>query len=71
MMALDFDLIVIGSGPGGYTAAIRAAQVALRVEVDHLPPDPLRLLGGVPLGDRALGLVMQCRTEANRHLRQA
>jgi len=26
----DFDLIVIGSGPGGYVAAIRAAQLGLR-----------------------------------------
>ena len=34
-----FDLIVIGSGPGGYTAAIRAAQLGLRtaiVEEDRL-----------------------------------
>jgi len=27
----DFDLIVIGAGPGGYVAAIRAAQLGLRV----------------------------------------
>ena len=26
-----FDLVIIGSGPGGYTAAIRAAQLGLRV----------------------------------------
>ena len=26
-----FDLIVIGSGPGGYVAAIRAAQLGLSV----------------------------------------
>jgi len=26
-----FDLVVIGSGPGGYTAAIRAAQLGMRV----------------------------------------
>ncbi|MGE0159572.1 MAG: dihydrolipoyl dehydrogenase [Gemmatimonadales bacterium] len=34
-----FDLIVIGSGPGGYVAAIRAAQLGLRVacvEDQHL-----------------------------------
>jgi dihydrolipoamide dehydrogenase len=31
-MAKDnFDLIVIGAGPGGYTAAIRAAQLGMRV----------------------------------------
>jgi dihydrolipoamide dehydrogenase len=27
----DFDLVVIGAGPGGYVAAIRAAQLGLRV----------------------------------------
>jgi dihydrolipoamide dehydrogenase len=27
----DFDVIVIGAGPGGYVAAIRAAQLGLRV----------------------------------------
>jgi len=29
----DYDLLVIGSGPGGYVAAIRAAQLGLRVAV--------------------------------------
>jgi dihydrolipoamide dehydrogenase len=29
----NFDLIVIGAGPGGYVAAIRAAQLGLRVAV--------------------------------------
>jgi dihydrolipoamide dehydrogenase len=27
----SFDLIIIGSGPGGYVAAIRAAQLGLHV----------------------------------------
>jgi dihydrolipoamide dehydrogenase len=30
MADTDFDVIVIGSGPGGYVAAIRAAQLGLR-----------------------------------------
>lgn len=30
---MNFDLIVIGSGPGGYVAAIRAAQLGLQVAV--------------------------------------
>ena len=32
-MAAEFDLIVIGSGPGGYVAAIRAAQLGFRTAV--------------------------------------
>src|ERR1700751_2518410 len=30
---MDFDLIVIGSGPGGYVAAIRAAQLGLKTAI--------------------------------------
>lgn len=29
----DFDLIIIGGGPGGYTAAIRGAQLGMKVAV--------------------------------------
>src|ERR1700720_5001216 len=32
-MSDAFDVIVIGSGPGGYVAAIRAAQLGLKVAV--------------------------------------
>lgn len=32
-MALELDVVVIGAGPGGYTAAIRAAQLGKRVAV--------------------------------------
>ena len=38
-MANSYDVIVIGSGPGGYIAAIRAAQLGLKVAVverEHL-----------------------------------
>ncbi len=31
MAEMEFDLIVIGSGPGGYVCAIRAAQLGLKV----------------------------------------
>ncbi|MCA6309911.1 dihydrolipoyl dehydrogenase [Phenylobacterium sp.] len=30
---MDFDLVVVGAGPGGYVAAIRAAQLGLRVAI--------------------------------------
>ncbi|MBI1956389.1 MAG: dihydrolipoyl dehydrogenase [Acidobacteria bacterium] len=32
-MAAEFDLVILGSGPGGYVAAIRAAQWGLRTAV--------------------------------------
>ena len=40
-----FDLIVIGAGPGGYVAAIRAAQLGMRVACVELEP----ALGGTCL----------------------
>ncbi len=30
---MKYDLIVIGSGPGGYVAAIRASQLGMTVAV--------------------------------------
>src|SRR3954470_17658305 len=33
MAETDFDLIVIGSGPGGYVAAIRGAQLGMKTAV--------------------------------------
>ena len=30
MADYDYDVLVIGAGPGGYVAAIRAAQLGLR-----------------------------------------
>jgi len=41
----DYDLVVIGAGPGGYTAAIRAAQLGMKVAVVEKDP----ALGGTCL----------------------
>ena len=43
-MAEKYDLIVLGSGPGGYVAAIRAAQLGLKVAIVER-----ELLGGICL----------------------
>ncbi|MDU4704814.1 MAG: FAD-dependent oxidoreductase, partial [Corynebacterium sp.] len=32
-MAEHFDLVVLGGGPGGYVAAIRASQLGLKTAV--------------------------------------
>src|SRR6201994_3656931 len=41
---MDFDVLVIGSGPGGYVAAIRAAQLGLKTAIRER-----ELLGGICL----------------------
>ena len=43
-MAESYDLIVLGSGPGGYVAAIRAAQLGMKVAIVER-----ELLGGICL----------------------
>ena len=43
--AYDFDLVVLGAGPGGYTAAFRAADLGLKVGLVERWPQ----LGGVCL----------------------
>jgi dihydrolipoamide dehydrogenase len=43
--AYDFDVVVLGAGPGGYTAAFRAADLGLRVALVERSPT----LGGVCL----------------------
>ena len=41
----EYDLVVIGAGPGGYVAALRAAQLGMNVACVELEPD----LGGTCL----------------------
>src|SRR5262245_50518714 len=38
MAEQDFDLIIIGSGPGGYVAGIRAGQLGMKVAVVERDP---------------------------------
>ena len=43
--AMTYDLVVIGSGPGGYVCAIRAAQLGMKVAV----VEKMKTLGGTCL----------------------
>lgn len=47
----DFDVIVIGGGPGGYVAAIRCAQLGMKTACvdDYVNPQGVSSLGGVCL----------------------
>src|SRR5580698_3451056 len=42
---MSYDLVVIGSGPGGYVCAIRAAQLGMKVAV----VEKMKTLGGTCL----------------------
>src|SRR3990172_6933193 len=58
-----FDLVILGAGPGGYVAAIRAAQLGLRVAVverEHL--------GGVCLNWGCIPTKALLRTAEIHHL---
>ena len=46
-MAQSFDMVVIGSGPGGYVCAIRGAQLGLKVAV--IERDPALAVQGADL----------------------
>lgn len=59
----EFDLVVIGAGPGGYVAAIRAAQLGLKVTVverEHL--------GGICLNWGCIPTKALLRTAEIKHL---
>jgi dihydrolipoamide dehydrogenase len=45
VLSYDFDLVVLGAGPGGYTAAFRAADLGMKVALIERWP----ILGGVCL----------------------
>ena len=47
MSDMSYDLIIIGAGPGGYVAAIRAAQLGMKVAV----AEQRATLGGVCLNE--------------------
>ncbi len=69
MSNTSYDLIVIGSGPGGYVAAIRAAQLGMKTACVEMTPT----LGGTCLNvgcipSKALLTSSEKYTEAKNHL---
>jgi len=66
-MADQYDLVVLGSGPGGYVAAIRAAQLGLKVAIVER-----ELLGGICLNWGCIPTKALLRTaEINHYLTHA
>ena len=65
MTANSFDLIVIGSGPGGYVAAIRAAQLGLKTAIIERAE-----LGGICLNWGCIPTKALLRTSEVYHLMQ-
>ena len=71
MAEFDYDLIVIGAGPGGYVAAIRAAQLGLKTAC----AEGRETLGGTCLNvgcipSKAMLHASEFYHEANRRARQ-
>src|ERR1700755_1743670 len=62
-MADNYDLIVIGTGPGGYVAAIRAAQLKMSVAVVERAQ-----LGGICLNWGCIPTKALLRTSEINHL---
>ncbi|MDT7933259.1 MAG: dihydrolipoyl dehydrogenase [Sphingomonadaceae bacterium] len=61
-MADDFDLIILGSGPGGYVAAIRASQLGLKTAIVER-----ELLGGICLNWGCIPTKALLRTAEIKH----
>src|ERR1700760_2936026 len=64
-MADTYDLIVLGSGPGGYVAAIRAAQLGLKTAIVER-----ELLGGICLNWGGIPTKALLRTAESFHYMQ-
>ena len=70
-MAEDYDVVVIGSGPGGYVCAIRAAQLGLKVacvEKDNTLGGTCLNVGCIP--SKALLSASEKYYEAEHHFKE-
>ena len=63
MADASFDLVVLGSGPGGYVAAIRAAQLGMKTAIVERD-----LLGGICLNWGCIPTKALLRTSEIAHL---
>ena len=51
MAERHFDIVVIGSGPGGYVGAIRAAQLGYKVAIIERPVIAVEQVTSLSSGD--------------------
>src|SRR5665811_210088 len=65
MSDTEFDLVVIGAGPGGYVAAIRAAQLGMKTAIVERDK-----LGGICLNWGCIPTKALLRTSEVYHLMQ-
>jgi len=65
LMASGYDLVVVGAGPGGYVAAIRAAQLGMKTAVVERDQ-----LGGICLNWGCIPTKALLRTSEINHLLQ-
>ena len=59
-----YDVVIIGGGPGGYNAAIRAGQLGLKVAIIEMRATPQTTFSTVPTGGvtRPMALFMMNST---------
>ena len=67
-MADTYDLVILGSGPGGYVAAIRASQLGLKVAI--VERERVVAAGAVPSRGDPSGIEERLEVTADRRLRQ-
>ncbi|MFC2522114.1 MAG: FAD-dependent oxidoreductase [Lautropia mirabilis] len=64
----DYDLAVIGSGPGGYSTALRAAELGLKVAL--VEKDPFQETLQFDIASNILGTIIGCHAVKIAHERK-
>ena len=66
-MSESFDVVVIGAGPGGYVAAIRAAQLGMKIACVEKP----RRRSAAPASTSAASRPRRCCNPSEKFARSA